>query len=194
MLEKLGSLQNTIVSLKELAVMTRQLNEEFEIEAGKVAKEVGTSLDGFGSFEAQQKHIEELAGRVKAGKEEVKSLGGRVDRVRGRVDGWERAEGEWQDRTRKRLRVMWIVMSVIAALMVGLSVFHYTPARTPGLDILSGLNISGVVGSVPEFEKLRSGAWSLRKNALDMMGNMSSCELDEEVLEEDPRLRLFDEL
>lgn len=193
-LEKLGSLQNTITSLKELAMMTRRLNEEFETEADKVANEIGVSLDGFHDFEAQQKRIEELAGRIKAGREQVNSLGARVDRVRERVDGWERAEGDWQDRTRKRLRVLWIVMSVIAALMVALSVFHYTPARATGLDTLSGLNITEIVGSVPELETFRNGSWSLKKSAMDVVGNMSSCHLDEEVLEEDPRLRLFDEL
>lgn len=193
-LEKLGVLQNTIASLKELAKMTRHLNEDFELEADKVAKEIGASLDGFHGFETQQKHIEELAGRVKTGREKVQALGARVDLVRDRVEGWERAEGEWQDRTRNRLRLLWIIMSLAAAIMVALSVFHYTPGSTPGLEILSRLNISEVVRSVPELEKLRNETWTLKKNAVDALRNMSSCRMEDELLEEDPRLRLFDEL
>jgi hypothetical protein len=193
-LEKLGVLQNTITNLKEVAKMTRQLNEEFETDANKVAKEVGASLDGFHDFQTQRKHIEELAARVRDGREKVKVLGARVDLVRDRVEGWEKAEGEWQDRTRKRLRVLWIFMSLTAGIMVALSVFHYTPARTPGLDILSELNISEVVRSVPELDRIRNETWSLKRNAMEALRNMSSCPKADEDLDEDPRLRLFDEL
>lgn len=192
-LEKLGVLQNTIVSLKELAKMTRLLNEEFETEAKKIATEVEASLNGFHGFEAQQKQIEDLTGRVEAGREKVKALGARVDLARNRVEGWERAEGEWQDRTRKRLRVLWILMSAGAAICVALSVFHYTPVRTPGLDILSGLNTSEIVDSVPPLERFRSEAWSVKKDIVDTLKNMSNCGTEDE-LEEDPRLRVFDEL
>lgn len=191
-LEKLGSLRNTITSVKELSVMTRRLNEEFQTEGDAVAKEVGASLDAFQNFEFQQKRIEELAARVKTGRDKVKLLGGRVDKVRNRVNGWERADQEWQNLTRKRLRVLWIVMSVIAALMVVLSVFHYTPARLPAQVILPGLNSSEVVESVPELESLRNGTWSPKKAAMDLVGNASRS--DKRELAEDPRLRLFDEL
>ena len=193
-LEKLGVLQNTVTSLKELAKMTRQLNEDFETDAGKVAMEVGASLDGFHNFETQKRHIEELADRVKDGREKVKVLGARVEVVRDRVEGWEKAEGEWQDRTRKRLRVLWILMSLTAGIMVVLSVFHYTPARTSGLDILSELNISEVVRSVPELDKIHNETWSLKRNAKDALRNMSNCPRSDEDMDEDPRLRLFDEL
>ena len=174
--------------------MTRQLNEEFQTEADKVAREVAGSLDAFQGFEAQKKHIAELTGRVEAGRERVKNLGSRVDQVRGRIEGWERAEGEWQDRTRKRLRLLWIIMSLAAAIMVGLSVFQYTPASSPGLDTLGGLNISEVVRSVPELERLRNETWSLKENAMEALRNRSNSQVEDEILEEDPRLRLFDEL
>jgi hypothetical protein len=51
-----------------------------------------------------------------------------------------------------------------------------------------------VVRSVPELEKLRNETWTLKKNAVDALRNMSSCRMEDELLEEDPRLRLFDEL
>lgn len=190
----MGVLQNTISSLTELATMTRQLNKEFEAEADKVANDVGASLDAFHEFEAQQKRIQELTSRVEAGRDKVKNLGSRVDQVRERVEGWERAEGEWQDRTRKRLRLLWIMMSLAVAIMLALSVFQYTPTTAPGLDILSGLNIPEVVRAIPELDKLRNETLSLKKSTVEALRNMSSCSADEEVLPEDPRLRLFDEL
>lgn len=192
-LEKLGVLQNTIASLTELAQMTRLLNEEFGTESEKVVKDIGASLDGFHGFATQQRQIEELSERVKAGRDKVNTLRTRVDLVRDRVEGWERAEGEWQDRTRKRMRVLWILMSVAAAVFVALSIFRYTPVGSPGLEILTGLNVSDIVGSVPEPEP-RNETWTLKKTVMNALENMSSCDMGEEPLEEDPRLRLFDEL
>jgi hypothetical protein len=192
-LEKLGVLQNTIASLTELAQMTRLLNEEFGTESEKVVKDIGASLDGFHGFTTQQRQIEELSERVKAGRDKVNTLRTRVDLVRDRVEGWERAEGEWQDRTRKRMRVLWILMSVAAAVFVALSIFRYTPVGSPGLEILTRLNVSDIVGSVPEPEP-RKETWTLKKTVMNALENMSSCDMGEEPLEEDPRLRLFDEL
>jgi hypothetical protein len=192
-LEKLGVLQNTIASLTELAQMTRLLNEEFGTESEKVVKDIRVSLDGFHGFTTQQRQIEELSERVKAGRDKVNTLRTRVDLVRDRVEGWERAEGEWQDRTRKRMRVLWILMSVAAAVFVALSIFRYTPVGSPGLEILTRLNVSDIVGSVPEPEP-RNETWTLKKTVMNALENMSSCDMGEEPLEEDPRLRLFDEL
>jgi hypothetical protein len=192
-LEKLGVLQNTIASLTELAQMTRLLNEEFGTESEKVVKDIRVSLDGFHGFTTQQRQIEELSERVKAGRDKVNTLRTRVDLVRDRVEGWERAEGEWQDRTRKRMRVLWILMSVAAAVFVALSIFRYTPVGSPGLEILTRLNVSDIVGSVPEPEP-RKETWTLKKTVMNALENMSSCDMGEEPLEEDPRLRLFDEL
>lgn len=191
-LEKLSMLQSHIMSMKELASMTKQLNEDFKTESEEVLNDVEIQIEGFKGFEDQQKRIEELQERVMAGRERIKTLGDRVDVVRERVEGWEKAEGEWQEKTRKRLRILWILMAVVAAVLVALMGFRYTPARTQ-VDMLKGVNTSSLEEIMPDLERIRNQSVSWKKTPMDAFEKM--LEKDEaEKLEEDPRLQLFDEL
>jgi hypothetical protein len=193
-LEKLSMLQSTITSLKELALMTKQLNEDFKAEAEGVVEEVETSLDAVHGFEEQQTKIKGLAERVRIGREKVQSLGKRVDDVKDRVDGWEKAEWEWQEKTRKRMRILWGMMVLVLAIVVGVSIFQYTPARTQGPGMLKGMNVTGLLGEVPDLEKMKNESWSLKRDGVDALKKMREDSREKEMLEEDPRLRLFDEL
>ena len=56
-LEKHSVLQSTITSMKELASMTKQLNEKFKTESEEVTRDVEIQLDGFAGFEDQKKRI-----------------------------------------------------------------------------------------------------------------------------------------
>jgi hypothetical protein len=180
------------MSMKELASMTKQLNEDFKTESEEVLNDVEIQIEGFKGFEDQQKRIEELQERVMAGRERIKTLGDRVDVVRERVEGWEKAEGEWQEKTRKRLRILWILMAVVAAVLVALMGFRYTPARTQ-VDMLKGVNTSSLEEIMPDLERIRNQSVSWKKTPMDAFEKM--LEKDEaEKLEEDPRLQLFDEL
>ena len=195
-LEKLSTLQNTIASMKEVATMTRQLNTDFKTESEEVVKDITTQLEGFEGFEKQQKRIESLQERVKKGRERIKSLGGRVEAVKERVESWEMAEGEWQEKTRKRLRILWILMSVCAAVVLALVVFQYTPARTQGPGVMKGFNASSLVEKIPDMEKLKNETWNLKMSTEDALESLrhKHKEEEEDRLEPDPRLRLFDEL
>lgn len=192
-LEKLSVLQSTIMSMKELASMTKQLNEEFKTESEGVVHDVEIQLDGFEAFEDQQKHIEELQERVMAGRERIKTLGSRVDVVREKVEGWEKAEGEWQEKTRKRLRILWILMAMCGVIMVAMMGMKYTPARNQTIDALKGVNASSLAEILPDLERIKNETKSMGRSTLDALGKMLEKE-EEEKLEEDPRLRLFDEL
>jgi hypothetical protein len=198
-LEKLSMLQNTITSMKELATMTRTLNEEFKAEAEEIVTDVNTQIDGFENFSEQEKRISALAERVKTGRAKIKVLGSRVDIVRDRVEGWERGEIEWQEKTRKRLRILWIVIAVIAAVVLALVAFQYTPAMNQQEmnATVTGLNKSGLLGKSPHLEMVRDNeSWAAKRvwregdgrDTLDRLRNT------EEGLGEDPRLRVFDEL
>jgi len=193
-LEKLSVLQNTITSFKELATMTRHLNEEFKTESEEVVTEVKALLDGFGGFEEQQNRIETLQERVKKGRQKIKTLAERVAVVRERLEGWEQAEGEWQEKTRKRLRILWIVMSVCAAIFIILMVFQYTPARTHGPGVIQGLNVSDLAGKLPDMEMIKNETWRLKRSTVDAQEWPQNKNEEEERLEPDPRLRVFDEL
>ncbi|KAH8885229.1 hypothetical protein GQ53DRAFT_599018, partial [Thozetella sp. PMI_491] len=117
-LEKVGTLQGTLVALRELAGLSHELNGSFSREAGELASDVAGQLDGFGEFGDQQARVEMLQSRVRKGRVRVGALSERLDTVRKRIEGWERADRHWQERTRRRLTAIWVVISVIAFLML----------------------------------------------------------------------------
>ncbi|KAK3329418.1 hypothetical protein B0H66DRAFT_23769 [Apodospora peruviana] len=130
-LERLGALQSTIVALKELAGLSCDMNDTFTTKASELASDIGQQLDTFGQFEDQQQRIERLQGRVHVGRDRIRGLSERVDRVRERIERWERADREWQERTRKRLRVVWILTSAVVFFMLLLVVSaQYAPVVT----------------------------------------------------------------
>jgi len=201
-LEKLSALQSTIASFKELATVTKQLNEDFVRESEEVVRDAEIQLNGLGGFEEQQRTIERLEKRVSKGREKIKVLRGRVDLIRDRVEGWERAEGEWQEKTRKRLRAMWIIMSVCAGIFVAIAIFQYTPSRMPDPGEMEGLNASSIVATIPRVDHIRNETWSLKKSTVEALEIMQRKRREQELekeqelqeLVDDPRLRLFDEL
>lgn len=191
-LEKFSVLHSNIMSMKELASEAKQLNEEFKTESERVIHEVEVQIDGFEDIEDQQKRIQGLQGRVQVGRERVKTLGERVEIVRDKVEGWEKAEGEWQEKTRRRLRILWIMMAVVAAFLVALMGFRMTPARS-GADLLKGVNTSSLAEVLLDLERI--GNQSLHWKTTGMHAFEKRLEKDErEKSEEDPRLRLFDDL
>ncbi|CZR65756.1 uncharacterized protein PAC_15656 [Phialocephala subalpina] len=183
-LEKLGVLHSTISGLKELANMTRELNAEFKIESEDLVRDVSAQIESFDQFSSQESRIAELAARVKAGRERIKTLGERVDVVKERVEGWEKAEGEWKERTRKNLRIMWIVMAVIGGLLLAIVAFQYTPAMG-GMEEPKGLNTTGLLGKIPDFESLKNESRALKKEVEEALNGTRK------QLAEDPRLRPY---
>jgi hypothetical protein len=176
--------------MKELASMTRRLNEEFSTEAEGVITDVKMQLDGFEGFEDQEQRITSLAERVQKGRKRIGVLAGRVEAVRSRVDGWEEAEKEWKDKTRKRLKIMWIVMAVIGGIFLAGLVFQYSPAKPNIPDTSKALNASGLLGRMPDMEAINNGTREVSR----AIGQTLEGLRDNERREDDPRLRIFDEL
>ncbi|KAK6954466.1 hypothetical protein Daesc_004433 [Daldinia eschscholtzii] len=143
-LERLGMLQNTIVSLKELTTMSQKLDESFRTESQGLVDELEQQAKSFGHFDDQQRRIEELQGRIHAGRDMVETLSKRVDVVRERIEGWERADLEWQEKTRKRLKIIWIITSVIIfSLILILVVAQYAPSSQDILGVPDLTSSSG---------------------------------------------------
>ncbi|KAK5663482.1 hypothetical protein OQA88_3912 [Cercophora sp. LCS_1] len=117
-LEKLGTLQSTIIALKELSGKSYQMNRTFSTEAEELVTDVSSQLDAFGQFEDQQQRVEKLQDRIYAGRDKIKLLSKRVDVVRERIESWERADKEWQERTRRRLKAVWVVTSVFVFIIL----------------------------------------------------------------------------
>ncbi|KAK0658933.1 hypothetical protein QBC41DRAFT_237661 [Cercophora samala] len=130
--EKLGTLQNTIAALKELAELSNQLNHSFSAEAEELVADVTSQLDALGNFEDQQQRIESLQNRISTGRESIKSLSDRVDVVRDRVEGWERADREWREAVRKRLTALWVVVSTIGLVLILLLISSQYVREKPG--------------------------------------------------------------
>ncbi|KAH8593641.1 hypothetical protein B0O99DRAFT_653169 [Bisporella sp. PMI_857] len=193
-LEKLSTIQSTIASMKELATLTKQLNDDFVQESEEVIEEVETSLDGFEGFEKQQKRIGDLAARVKAGRNKIKVLVSRVEVVREKINTWEKMEVEWQESTRKRLRILWIVIAVTGLLITGVLAFQYTPAKTQGPAVIKGWNASLVGGALSDEENIVNETFNLRRHTEEALAKLKEPDKEEEVLTDEPRLRVFDEL
>ncbi|KAK1690687.1 hypothetical protein BDP55DRAFT_627389 [Colletotrichum godetiae] len=180
-LEKKSMLQNTISAIRELTVASRQMTGEFVSEADEMAQDVAGQLDTFGQFGEQESRIEQLQGRIESGRTRIEGLSGRVDLVRRRIEGWERADREWQEKTRKRLRAVWIVTSVVFAVLLLLFVGAQYLGGPADLEGAAGRALKGLERgpnrSVEGAPKL-SPLWEDRRGRE----------------EEEDRLRVFDEL
>jgi len=168
--------------------MTRNLNEDFKGESEEIVTDITGQINAFEGFTEQEKKIEALAERIQEGRERIKLLGGRVEVVKERVSGWETAEEEWQNKTRKRLKVLWILISIFGAIFLGLM---FLPARTQGPGVMKGLNTSGLLGKMPDMETIKNETWTPKKEAGDALEGLIN---KKEELDDDPRLRAFDEL
>jgi len=117
-LEKMSVLQTSIIGLKELAQRSRKIPDDFQRDTESLASDIRAQVDSFNRFEQQRTRIDLLQDRIEKGRAKIATLTERVDVVRGRVEGWERADKDWQERTRKRLKVVWTIMSVIFFAML----------------------------------------------------------------------------
>ncbi|CAD6443507.1 95c036b6-d9b7-43cf-a26e-4da34b3b41d1 [Sclerotinia trifoliorum] len=193
-LEKLGDLHRTIGSLKELAAMTRQLNEDFKTEGEELVEESRAQLEGFEEFEAQEQKIRALEKRVKEGRNTIGTLSRRVDIVRKRVKGWEKAEQEWQDKTRKRLKMMWILMSICATILLSIVILAYIPTGEQGHGAARFNSFNTT--ALGELEKAKNETKNMLKPPLEILESSTGSEVNKEAGKpaEDPRLEIFDEL
>ena len=158
-LEKLGSLQSTLAELKDVAVASQDITSHFTTDADKLVTDVSSQLDAFGQFEDHQKRIEQLQDRVYVGRDRIKSLSERVDLVRERIESWERADREWQERTRRRLKAFWVLTSGVLFLVLMIYIgSQFAPES-------SAATVSTVEGAVMAANKLANNSLSSLKNA-----------------------------
>ncbi|EJT73333.1 hypothetical protein GGTG_10177 [Gaeumannomyces tritici R3-111a-1] len=133
-MDKLGTLSSTAAALEELRDAWRDAADGFSRETDELVADVSGQIDGLGTFDSQRRRIESLQSRIHDGRERIQQLSGRVDAVHDRIEGWERADREWQERTRRRLKTIWVVTSVLVlVLLVFLLVVagHDVPRQQP---------------------------------------------------------------
>ncbi|KAH6898292.1 hypothetical protein B0T10DRAFT_103090 [Thelonectria olida] len=131
-LEKMSTLQNTVAALKDLALTSRNIHNDFDRDSKEIENDIAGQIASFGQFEDQQASIESLQTRIQDGRAKIHSLSDRVDVVRRRVESWDRLDKESQESTRRRLKAIWICMSIVTLAIILIYFFgaHYTPPRS----------------------------------------------------------------
>ncbi|KAM4054875.1 hypothetical protein HRG_005694 [Hirsutella rhossiliensis] len=183
-LEKMSTLQNTVTAMKGLAEGLRDMCDGFDDDSRALESDTVSQLVALGRFEEQEAKISSLQNRVHHGRARIQGLTGRVDVVRERIEGWERADRDWQERTRKRLKIFWSVTSVVAILIVALAVgVKYTTK----LDDARPRSLGA--GST-----IRPWLNALNHSSEDGDGEPGKTMLWKTPEADDERLRVFDEL
>lgn len=116
-LEKMSILHSTVASLKDLAETSHGIYDKFEKDSRGLENQIATKLGSMGHFQNHQTKVTSLQKRINRGRSKVKVLSDRLDVVRERIERWERADKHWQERTRRRLKIMWSVTSVAVLLL-----------------------------------------------------------------------------
>lgn len=190
-MEKTSALQNTVTALKDLAEASREIYQTFEKDSGDLEKDITSQIDGLGSFQEQESKIDSLQGRIRSGRTKIQTLSGRVDNVRNRVEAWERADKEWQERTRRRLTVLWTAMLALILAIVLLYVgFSYTDQES------AVASLEELAESLPK--ALRQGAFNITRTVEHLVEDQGGS-LEESLSRSiargaDDRLHEFDEL
>lgn len=138
--DKLDTLQRTVADLQELTGMWREGKTTFAQDTRDLVDDANNQIEPLGTYEPQRARIESLQSRIHDGRERIHDLSHRVEVVRERIDGWERADREWQERTRRRLKTVWIIIAVMALafLLLWLFVAAVVP-EDDGLDAVEAV-------------------------------------------------------
>lgn len=81
--------------------MTTDLHDGFLTDTQELVEDIRGQFKAFDNFEEQEKQINELAERLKQGKEKADSLHARLDEARKRVEARAKAEADWEARTNR---------------------------------------------------------------------------------------------
>ncbi|KAI1810264.1 hypothetical protein GGS20DRAFT_568372 [Poronia punctata] len=192
LLHRLGALQNSIMAMRELAHMSGEVSKNFTSESGALTNEIQAQLEIYEQSEDQKKRIQALQTRIHAGRDKVRDLSKRVDVVRERIEGWEKADREWQERTRRRLKIFWIVISAVALILTVLYVGgQYTSSAADYSNLAETTRdnqervaaVNGIVGN-----NSKSASTIAEEIREELMRKRSQAAAEEEAL------RVFDEL
>ncbi|UKZ63007.1 uncharacterized protein TrAtP1_004235 [Trichoderma atroviride] len=127
LLEKTSGLQVMVKALKDLAQASCDLQVGFDRATRELETDITKQIYNIGHFDSQKSTIDALQSRINEGRQSVNELAARVDKVRKLVEGWERADRAWQEKTRKRLRITWAALSLILCLVALLfMIFNYS--------------------------------------------------------------------
>lgn len=190
-LAKYKNLDATVEGLKELSTLARQLNSDFATETEGITRELQEKIESFEGFAAQEEELARLQNRIAIAQEKVNQLAERVEKVRHKAEAWSRVEAAWEEKTRRRIKLFWGLSAAFLLVLVAILGYQYTPRRTlsgveKGFNVYKGSDIPG-----QELDLLNEslGISRHRDEVLEKLRKGGH-----EQAEDDPRLRVFDEL
>ncbi|KAG6313515.1 hypothetical protein E4U22_000890 [Claviceps purpurea] len=149
-LERMSTLERTITSLQGLAQISHDICNTFDKQARDLESDIIRQLSAAGRFDEKQARIAGLQKRIHEARDRVAALASRVDEVQRTVERWEQADKRWQERTRKRLKIIWSATTVLAlivlALVIGVKYASGGNESDRGVGRDSGIGRSGVGG------------------------------------------------
>lgn len=174
-------------SLQELVSEARKLNADFIQKSQSVTKEVEDQIDTLEDYASQAERLAHYQSRLSEAREKALALTDRADGIRSRAEAWSKGEAQWEEKTRRRIKLFWGLSAAVLLVLMGLLIFQYTPTRQvagPG-----GKNFS-----VPEVVAAVGGMNESRVKGKEEQRVLEELRGKDGPLEEDPRLRIFDEL
>lgn len=211
LLEHSSVLATLLSSLSALSTTISQQVTHFSSSTASLATSFETQIHAFEqTFGTQAERIGELEQRLRQGRRRVGELGDRLDGVRKRVEKSEKGEREWQERVRRRLRVLWGVFGSLLGIFVVLLVLRCWPReRGDGImpitrnQIGRSLGLNGLGAAVTPPRPLKKVSLEGKKSSFgDGKGGGSVHALTRgdggadfgPCHDDDQRLRLLDEL
>jgi hypothetical protein len=167
------------------------LHHDFREDAKELVSDIKDQISSYTASNTSQAKIEALESRIRHGRAKVGLLGQRLENVRARVETCEKQEAEWQAQTSRRLRMLWgalITAGVIFSVLIGV---HYSPARvlegdsSPATNLMNGIDNQ----TRSDIDGLSPVAGPQLKRSKPLLGWPVPT-----PMEEDPRLRIFDDL
>ncbi|GAB7347993.1 hypothetical protein MBLNU459_g5491t1 [Dothideomycetes sp. NU459] len=129
LLERLGSLRATLASLQQLAAQARGARRGFGRDADTLAGEVRAQIGGFDGYRAQERTVDDLVVRLRAGRDKAAALDARLETCRGRLEAWERREHDERKQSNRRWAVTWAALATLLALVVAVAVWRRSTHR-----------------------------------------------------------------
>ncbi|QPH01479.1 hypothetical protein C2857_005680 [Epichloe festucae Fl1] len=117
-LERMSTLQNTVAALRDLAQSSHDICETFDKHARDLESDIIRQLSTAGNFEEQQRKIAALQKRIYEARGRTSALATRVDVVQKCVERWEQADRQWQEKTLKKLKIIWSATTIVALIVV----------------------------------------------------------------------------
>ncbi|KAK2591838.1 hypothetical protein QQS21_010477 [Conoideocrella luteorostrata] len=183
-LERMSTLQHTVMALKDLAHNSHDTCETFDKDSRDLESDIIRQLSAAGHFEGQQRRMSTLRKRIYAARDTISTLALRVDVVQKRVERWEQADKRWQEKTRKRLKIIWSVGTIVALIVVAFVI---------GMNYASGdreLSVDWKAGMSPNIPPWLNTS-ARRNETMEESGRML---LWKAPLTDAEELRAFDEL